>query len=124
MEIKEAVAAFDALSQETRLEGFRVLVKHGRDGMPAGKLSKHLGIPANTLSFHLNQMRHANLVIAQRKGRSIRYIANLEFTNQLLNYMLEHCCSMEHSRTGSDTNLCRSDTSFSSAIPPLRFCQE
>jgi len=45
METNEAVTAFDALSQETRLRVFRLLVEHGRDGAPAGVVSETLGIP-------------------------------------------------------------------------------
>ena len=69
------MAAFDALSQETRLRVFRLLVEYGRDGTPAGMLSETLGIPHNTLSFHLAQMSHAGLVLSQREGRSIIYTA-------------------------------------------------
>lgn len=106
MEIKEAVAAFDALSQETRLEAFRLLVKHGNSGMPAGELSTQLGIPSNTLSFHLNQMRHANLVKSQRKGRSIYYFADLNFTNSLLTYMVENCCALDPDLPLSEKTSC------------------
>ena len=54
MDIGQATAALGALSQETRLQVFRILVKHGQAGAPAGTLSEALGIPHNTLSFHLS----------------------------------------------------------------------
>jgi DNA-binding transcriptional ArsR family regulator len=84
--------AFDALSQETRLEVFRLLVKKGPAGAPAGALSEALGVPHNSLSFHLNHMSHAGLVRSQREGRSIIYSANFEFMSGLLRFMLEDCC--------------------------------
>ena len=61
MDIQDAVVAFGALSQETRLRVFRLLVEYGQDGTPAGTLSETLGIPHNTLSFHLSQMSHAGV---------------------------------------------------------------
>ncbi|MHB1731019.1 MAG: winged helix-turn-helix domain-containing protein [Leptospirillum sp.] len=53
--------ASDALSQETHLKVFRILVDHGTEGAPAGILSEKLGIPPNTLSFHLSNMRESAL---------------------------------------------------------------
>jgi len=92
MEINEAILAFGALSQETRLQVFRLLVEHGPDGVPAGAVSDRLGIPHNTLSFHLSQMSHAGLVLSRREGRSIIYSANFDFFNNLIRYMVEDCC--------------------------------
>ena len=83
MDIKEALAAFDALSQDTRLRVFRLLVEHGPSGVPAGTLSESLNIPHNTLSFHLRHMSHAGLVLSQREGKSIIYSANFEFFSGL-----------------------------------------
>jgi DNA-binding transcriptional ArsR family regulator len=95
MDIQEALIAFDALSQETRLRVFRLLVENGPEGAAAGKLSEILGIPHNTLSFHLNHMSNADLVISRREGRSIIYSANFEFFTGLIRYMIEDCCSVE-----------------------------
>ena len=71
MDIQQAIVAFDALSQETRLRVFRLLVQHGPTGTPAGTLSEELGVPHNTLSFHLAHMSNAGLVLSRREGRSI-----------------------------------------------------
>jgi ArsR family transcriptional regulator, arsenate/arsenite/antimonite-responsive transcriptional repressor len=95
MEIKDALLAFDALSQETRLRVFRLLVEYGPDGAPAGALSDALAIPHNTLSFHLSHMSHAGLVLSRREGRSIIYCANFEFFTNLIRYMVEDCCRVE-----------------------------
>ncbi len=95
MEINEAVTAFDALSQETRLRVFRLLVEYGQDGTPAGTLSDTLGIPHNTLSFHLAHMSHAGLIQSRREGRSIIYSVNFEFFTDLIRYMVKDCCRME-----------------------------
>lgn len=92
MEINEAILAFGALSQETRLRVFRLLVEHGPEGTPAGTLSERLGIPHNTLSFHLSHMSNAGLVLSKREGRSIFYSANFDFFTALIRYMVEDCC--------------------------------
>lgn len=92
MEINKAILAFGALSQETRLQVFRLLVEHGPDGTPAGTLSDSLGIPHNTLSFHLSHMSNAGLLLSRREGRSIIYSANFEFFTDLIRYMVEDCC--------------------------------
>ncbi len=92
MEIDEAIIAFGALSQETRLRVFRLLVEHGQEGTPAGTLSDRLGIPHNTLSFHLSHMSNAGLVLSRREGRSIFYSANFDFFADLIRYMVEDCC--------------------------------
>ncbi len=92
MDIQQALLAFDALSQETRLRVFRLLVEYGPDGAPAGTLSQSLAVPHNTLSFHLSHMNHAGLVQSRREGRMIIYSANFEFFNDLLRYMVKDCC--------------------------------
>lgn len=92
MEINEAILAFSALSQETRLQVFRLLVEHGPNGVPAGTVSNGLGIPHNTLSFHLSHMSKAGLVLSRREGRSIIYSANFDFFTNLIRYMVEDCC--------------------------------
>jgi len=93
METQQAIVAFDALAQETRLSAFRFLVEQGPAGVPAGILSENLKVPHNTLSFHLAQLSHAGLVLSRRKGRSIIYMANFEFFNSLIRFMVEDCCT-------------------------------
>lgn len=102
MDIKDATTAFDALSQETRLRVFRLLVEHGRDGAPAGVLSEALSIPHNTLSFHLSHMSHAGLVESRREGRSIIYRADFEFFSGLIRFMVEDCCRAEFASIRND----------------------
>lgn len=102
MDNKQAVAAFDALSQDTRLRVFRLLVEYGAGGAPAGALSETLDIPHNTLSFHLSHMSHAGLVLSRREGRSIIYRANFEFFTDLIRYMVKDCCRMEFASIRED----------------------
>lgn len=118
MDIKDAVVAFGALSQETRLRVFRLLVEYGQDGIPAGTLSETLGIPHNTLSFHLAQMSQAGLVLSQREGRSILYRANFEFFTDLIRYMVKDCCRMEFASIREDTKRGCSVIEIPSCCPP------
>lgn len=108
MDTQEAIIAFDALSQETRLKAFRLLVEHGSEGAPAGALSEKLGVPANTLSFHLSHMSNAGLVRSRREGRSIIYSANVEFFTGLIRYMIKDCCSVEFATLHDDKKRGRS----------------
>ncbi len=118
MELKDAVVAFGALSQETRLRVFRLLVEYGQDGTAAGTLSETLGIPHNTLSFHLSQMSHAGLVLSQREGRSIIYRANFGFFTDLIRYMVKDCCRMEFASIREDTKRGCSVIEMPSCCPP------
>jgi DNA-binding transcriptional ArsR family regulator len=92
MEKMYAIAALAALAQETRLDIFRLLVEAGTGGMPAGLIGEKLGLPSATLSFHLNQLKHAHLVKFRRESRSLIYTAEYPVMNDLLAYLTENCC--------------------------------
>lgn len=106
MDIQQAIILFDALSQETRLEAFRLLVKAGPDGLAAGIISASLGTPHNTMSFHLNHLTNAGIISSRKNGRSIIYTANFDVTRDLIGFMVKDCCSdefaniSENKRTG------------------------
>jgi DNA-binding transcriptional ArsR family regulator len=108
MDIEQAVTAFGALSQETRLKVFRLLVQYGEQGTPAGTLSEALGIPHNTLSFHLAHMSNAGLVLSRRQGRSIIYSANFELITDLIRFIVEDCCRVEFANIQTDKKRGRS----------------
>jgi len=55
MKKAEVLAALGALSQETRLDIYRLLVQAGEDGLAAGKIGEELGLPSATLAFHLKE---------------------------------------------------------------------
>lgn len=92
MEINIATRGFGALSQETRLEAFRLLVRCGADGMAAGDIARALDVPQNTMSSHLATLVNANLLESRREGRSIIYSVDLGGTQALLTFLLEECC--------------------------------
>lgn len=92
MKTTDAVTVLSALAQEARLEVFRVLVRAGPDGMPAGAIAKSLGIPAATLSFHLKELKNAAIVKCRRDGRSLIYSPNFDSMTELLGFLTENCC--------------------------------
>ena len=95
MELFEATEAFSSLSQETRLKVFKLLVEYGGEGTTAGYIAEELGIPANTLSFHLAHMSNAGLVTSKKSGRSITYFANTRMIEKLIEYLQSNCCIRE-----------------------------
>ena len=92
MESKTAVTALAALAQGSRLQVYRILVQAGPDGVAATEIAERLGIPANTLSFHLKTLSHADLVQSRQTGRFIYYSTNYEQMNALLGFLTENCC--------------------------------
>jgi len=92
MEKSDVIAALAALAQDTRLDVFRLLVRAGPYGVPAGQIAERLSLASATLSFHLNQLKHAGLVTFRRESRSLVYAAEYGAMNELLAYLTENCC--------------------------------
>jgi ArsR family transcriptional regulator len=100
MEKIDAIAALGALAQESRLDVFRLLVQAGPDGLPAGQIAEQLNLPSATLSFHLNQLKHAGLVTFRRESRSLIYAAEYTAMNDLLGFLTENCCQGDAASCG------------------------
>ncbi|MEZ5559177.1 MAG: helix-turn-helix transcriptional regulator [Pseudomonadales bacterium] len=92
MDTNRATAALAALAQESRLSAFRLLVRSGAAGLPAGDVAQALGIPHNTLSTHLGILSRAGLLQARREGRNVIYRVDFDGTRALLGFLLEDCC--------------------------------
>jgi DNA-binding transcriptional ArsR family regulator len=92
METKEAVIGLTALAQETRLSIFRLLVKAGPEGLPAGRIGEELEVPGATLSFHLKELSHAKLIKSRPESRFIYYSVDFEYMAALMTFLTEHCC--------------------------------
>lgn len=92
MEPKTALAQLSALAQENRLALFRLLIKAGHDGLPAGEIAAALGVPPNTLSAQLTLLSNAGLIEGTRQGRSIIYKAQYEAISGLIVFLMEDCC--------------------------------
>ena len=92
MDEHQALVAFGALSQETRLQIVRLLVKAGPEGMPAGAIGAALEASSSKLSFHLSHLEHAGLIHSRREARSIIYSAAYPALAELVDFLMRDCC--------------------------------
>jgi DNA-binding transcriptional ArsR family regulator len=86
------IAALAALAHQHRLRIFRLLVKQGPSGMPAGEIADAIGISATNMSFHVKELDRAGLLRSTRQGRFIRYAIDVDGMRELLTYLTEECC--------------------------------
>lgn len=91
-EQRETVAALSALAHDHRLIVFRLLVRQGSSGMPAGEIAQRLSIQPSTLSRHLAQLERAGLLRSWRVERHIFYAIDIEGTRRLVAFLTEDCC--------------------------------
>jgi DNA-binding transcriptional ArsR family regulator len=92
MDPEIAIGALAALAQRTRLDTFRLLVRHEPGGLPAGEVARTLDVPQNTMSAHLAILARAGLVKAERRSRSILYRADLGTLRALTVFLVKDCC--------------------------------
>ena len=92
MESEPAILALSALAQPTRLETFRLLVRHEPEGLSAGEIANDLAVPPNTMSAHFGVLSRAGLIRAERRSRSIVYRADLDRLQALVLFLLKDCC--------------------------------
>lgn len=92
MEEPAVIKSLAALAQPVRLRVFRALVVAGPDGLTPSSLAESLDVPSTSLSFHLKELMHAELVSQERDGRHLIYRAVYKNMNGVLAYLTEHCC--------------------------------
>lgn len=88
----DVIAALAALAQPTRLETFRLLVKHEPEGVSAGALARLIDVPQNTMSAHLGVLSRTGLITGERRSRSIVYRASLSRFRHLMLFLVKDCC--------------------------------
>ena len=89
------IKALAALAQPNRLHIFRALVVKGSDGLTPALMAEEMGMPANTLSFHLKELMNADLITQERSGRNLIYRAQYDRMNAVLSYLSQNCCQGE-----------------------------
>lgn len=109
----QALSAFAALSQDTRLSIVRLLVKAGPDGVTAGDIADEVGVSASNLSFHLKELQHARLVGARREARSIIYSADYAVMRDLIGFLMKDCC-------GGRPEICGPVLNDATCCPPAK----
>ncbi len=92
MNDENAVKILSALAQPTRFSVFRLLIKKGSLGLPAGKIAEELNVAQNTLSSHLNILVNAGVIIFNRDGRILNYKVEIEQTKSFMDYLVIDCC--------------------------------
>lgn len=93
MDTVAAILSLGALAQGTRLDSFRLLVRHEPEGLPAGEVARLLDVPQNTMSTHLATLARAGLVRSERRSRSIIYRADLAHFRELTLFLVKDCCA-------------------------------
>jgi DNA-binding transcriptional ArsR family regulator len=93
MNPSEAIAALSALAHEHRLTIFRLLVEHGPDGLPAGAVAERVGLQPSSLTFHLQHLARAGLLVPRRVSRQIFYAADFAAMSSLVGYLTDNCCT-------------------------------
>lgn len=111
MQTKEVITALAALAQESRLAVFRLLVQLGPEGLAASKIAEILDVPPSSLSFHLKELLHADLVTSRQNGRFVIYSANIANMNKLLGFLTENCCGGNPCVSTSLPVCCESESS-------------
>jgi len=107
MQLPTAVDALSALAHSSRLAVFRLLVRAGAEGLPAGEIAREIGLLPNTLSTHLTILGNAGLVRSRREGRSIIYAADYDGMRDLLGFLVADCCGGRPEICGSLDALAR-----------------
>jgi len=100
MKNTEAIQAFIALGQESRLNVYRLIVQKGDQGLLPSKIHEMLGIPNATLSFHLKELYQANLITVERQSRNLIYRPNPGIVEDLSQFLLANCCGGKSCKPG------------------------
>lgn len=93
METKHAVAALGALAHEYRLGIYRLLVEQGSEGLSAGAIAEAVSLVPSSLTFHLQNLHRAGLIVQRRESRSLIYSVDFDAMNDLVGYLTENCCT-------------------------------
>jgi ArsR family transcriptional regulator, arsenate/arsenite/antimonite-responsive transcriptional repressor len=84
---------FSAMGTEARLRIMQLLLSAHPEGLVVGEIQEELGIPNSTLSHHLDKLRNEDLVRVQRESTFLRYTANTDALQELLQFLYAECCT-------------------------------
>jgi DNA-binding transcriptional ArsR family regulator len=82
-----------AMGTEPRLRIMQLLLSAHPDGLVVGDIQSELDIPNSTLSHHLEKLKNEELVKVRRESTFLRYMANTEALEQLLQFLYAECCT-------------------------------
>src|ERR1700747_1099875 len=84
---------FSAMGNEQRLRIMQLLLTAHPEGLVVSEIQDELEIPNSTLSHHLDKLRTEDLVSVKREGTFLRYTANTEALQELLQFLYAECCT-------------------------------
>ena len=93
MNATQVIEALGALAHEHRLKVYRLLVERGSPGLPAGAIADGVGLVPSSLTFHLQALHRAGLIVRRRESRQLFYTADFEAMTALVGYLTENCCA-------------------------------
>jgi DNA-binding transcriptional ArsR family regulator len=93
MKIPQVIRALGALAHEHRLGIYRLLVERGPEGLSAGGIGGKVGLVPSSLTFHLQTLHRAGLILQRRESRQLIYSVDFEVMNNLVAYLTDNCCA-------------------------------
>jgi DNA-binding transcriptional ArsR family regulator len=93
MENDLAAKRLAELGHSTRLSIFRYLVQVGHEGAPVGQIQNKLGIPASTLSHHINRLVSVGLIRQVRESRTLYCVPQFDVLRELIDFLQAECCT-------------------------------
>ena len=84
---------FSAMGTEARLRIMQLLLSAHPEGLVVGEIQEELEIPNSTLSHHLDKLRNEGLVNVKRESTFLRYTANIEALQDVLQFLYAESCT-------------------------------
>src|SRR5205814_10399655 len=84
---------FSAIGTEARLRIVQLLLSAHPEGLVVGEIQEELDIPNSTLSHHLDKLKNEDLVQVRRESTFLRYTANTEALQEILQFLYSECCT-------------------------------
>jgi ArsR family transcriptional regulator, arsenate/arsenite/antimonite-responsive transcriptional repressor len=99
---------FSAMGTEARLRIMQLLLSAHPEGLVVGEIQEELEIPNSTLSHHLDKLKNEGLVEVRRESTFLRYTANTESLQELLQFLYAECCTRNKALKPQDVvQICR-----------------
>jgi len=99
---------FSAMGTESRLRIMQLLLSAHPEGLVVGEIQEELDIPNSTLSHHLDKLRNEDLVQVRRESTFLRYTANTEALQEILQFLYSECCTRNQALKPQDIiQICR-----------------
>ena len=102
MRTPQVIEALGALAHEHRLKLYRLLVERGSPGLSAGAIAEGVGLVPSSLTFHLQALHRAGLILKRRESRQLFYSADFKAMNALVGYLTENCCAQSGEVCGTE----------------------